>query len=1153
MSTVDDHEITTATPADEEVESTRTGSLEADTQPEAVATELAKGPRVFISHKRDVEVGDDIATRLARDLAPCCGHVYLDLNMALGEEYEHVVQNEIGNADVFIALISPAANGSDWIKTEAKFADYYYRERGKPRILPVRLGYEGLYDPFLDVYLGRFNALFWDPAAEDYHTGLLEPLQFAIANPGEPTSEKSLADYGLSGFVVHNSRQQRFKVAYLEPSALEQEAKLIHRNPVLWVVGEAGVRNYVALSLAVNKKPQKLYEISKPRSWSKINSSIVQGSIIVFQDFTPSLHFDESTPKSELDSLRALVKRGNTVIVTMTEDGFSEVEREMLKEEFEYGSARIRVNKNTYDDHSKLEIFRKLLEHSYRNDSIQPKQYQWACNLLDPSINARKGTAKLDSHDKFLEILGKCTPADIERFFTLLLGEVEKPSDFVRLLQRNIGGDEEIHSWFVSLDDATRCFVMTLALCSELTRDQLWEHYKTIVRSLRTLDPQLALLTFGIGRQRATPYVSLEGPLDFVNSRVGDVIRDEIAMNYREHLVELLPKMKDWTVAPSTGNNGDGADELRKRKANELQPLRESVARLIGKAARYGLDDLRALLEHWASDPIMKVRESVAIALEQTAQDSASANRALDLLRDWHSDFANNERAFFRLYATASALTRFASSRSSPAISRRAFEYLHRLTKDTRRSVRFYTSIALKKMAGKLDFEALVSSLGELARDENLSTRVNVAQALNEVRFGKEEKVSGLVSQWLSSAEPSLRWVAICSQLIRWQTPRRTTDETREAQFDETRRLLEVDNVVTASVLLELMADERLKKLANPIFERLVDLEDQRARLIEGLSHVDFNQLDKKLLGRLRAVGDLRQERLVIEVRLNYWKRLLVNPSQLLMDLRKRLGEGKHEIELFHTFVELLNSMELRESFIDALTMFYPQDHEILDEVLRKLRKMAPSVFEGFCAEVRSRALANLFHDPPALMQTVSDYLAQDEISPQIYLALGALAQAEPIGRRKELLQALAYGYAVNQPLVRSVLHSMRSNGPQALRSICYEFHYSKLQGYLREPAMFVNTVLAMMADPPEREELSSVLAELALPEPRGNRRLLVSALSQARAMNSAFVDQFFQSVAELRIPALFRLQMEVRVSTVSSVFIPKFVSRWFRATERSS
>lgn len=1111
--------------------------------------EPPKKTRVFLSHKRDVAINDEIASRLATDLRTFCEDVYLDLDMLVGEYYESLIKDKLGGADFVIVLVSETANRSDWIKTELRLASSYLRAKGAPRILPVRLGFSDDYDPVVDVFIGQINAISYDPIHDNYEKGLLEPLRNAILGnffPQERPEDR------LAGFIVHESRRERFRAAFIEPPTLAGiRAKLTERN-LLWITGAAGVRNYLGLSLAIEEGRDRIYEISKPRSWSEINSTVVSNAVIIFQDATPAVYFDDATPKAELDSLRSLVKRNNLVIVTMGEDAFQDVEQEMRREAFEY-EARSSVDANTYDENSKLNTFRSLLELSYAQNFLHSKQYEWGLKLLEQVPVRHAPRARVESRDKFLEIIRKCTPADIERFFTLHLREVRRPSDFVTLLQLNAGGDEEIHSWFISLDDSTKCFVMTVALCSELDRKELWARYKTIVRELKQLDPQLSLLPFGIGRQRATPYVSTEGAIDFVDNRVANAINNEIATNYREYLIELLPTLKEWSVPARGQTTADARTEERKRIAKEGQLFRAAVARLVGIAGKEELDkDISDILEHWATDPILKIREAVATALEQAAQDTDSANRALDLLQKWGSGVGNDERSFFKLYATASPLTRFASQNSGQAVYLRALAYLKFLTKDARASVRFYTSIAVKKMARKAQLVDLEILLKSLAQDNHLATRVNVAQALNEARFGNEQEVGDLTQRWLASDDEKLRWVAICSLLSSGNQTGRRDQDGIQRKVDEVGALLVEDADLVASVFLELISDDRLKKSSWPIFKHMLRQETSdglKETLLTALAHSDFNRLDKKLLARLRT-GQTEDERLISQIRCEFWRHLLKTPADLLSDLRKSLSQERTLREVFTTLLTLLKPEPEghRQEFINAVVSDYPENHEILEDLLLKLKRMADSVFQPLCFEIRREALKRVFHNPPVFLELSVAGLDRPETSEEMCRVLVSLAQPEPVGYRAELFQALAYASTLGTPMVNRLLSLFRASNNRFLVVLARESTYRLLEAnLLSAPPTFFSTLLENMADPEEWNNTLIALQTLAQPSPGGQRRTLVTALASEKATRPAAVEQFLQHPSVRGLPILKGLQFEVRVaSLLDHFFVPETISRLF-------
>jgi hypothetical protein len=1115
----------------------------------------ARKPSIFISHKRDVALDDDTAMRLAEDLGPLCEDVYLDLLMPLGVDWEALLEEKLRDSDFVIVLISAHSNEeSKWVRTELTYAEHYNRtQEGRPAIIPVRLGYRELYKPRIDALIGQFQALDWN--LEDYEEGLLKPLRDTLANK-LPVLRRHPPGHGMGEFLVHASRKERFHAAYVEPSTLVGVSESLKEKKLLWITGDAGVRNYVALSLAIEMQRERVYEISRPRSWSEIKSSRESGSVIIFQDIVPSLYFEEK-PRAELESLKDMIERGNLVILTMAEDAFPEVEQEIRKEEFAY-DYHIEVGHDTYDERSKLHIFRELLQLAHRAGDIT-SLYDWAFELTEESsgFSPRKAREREAARDKFNEAIRKSTPAEIERFFTQHLRQVRRTSDFLRLWQRSAAGDEEVHSWFVSLDDSTRCFLLALSIFSELDGEQFWEKYKAVVQVLKKLDSGLALLPVGICRQRAAPYVTVEGPLGFVDERIADAVHEEIARNYREYFIELLPKLREWSVPPGREpRHADVTEEERKLRARDDQEVRAAVAQMVGKVGRHGLHDLKSILDYWATDPVFKIREAVAIALEQTALSSEGADYALNLLEKWSYGFSAGGQTLLRTYAAASPLGRIASAGAGRAAYPRALKQLHQLTGDGRRSVRFYASIPLKKMARRVPLSDLKELLSRAAQDDNTSTKINVAQALNEARFRNENtgEAEELFDQWAGSEDASLRWVALCSLLLGGRRARgkRGLEAQAQRKAEEVSKFLPHDAATVASVFLGTLADDHHKDTVWPLFTRLIadDWDGTKGALLSGLAQLPYNQLDKELLTPLRKAGDPRLENVVVELRREVWKQLLESPVDFLKDLRKRLNNDKTEWEVFRVLTELLKpeTEGSRNKFIGALVYFYPQDRESLEEVLSKMKSMAHSVFEPVCVEVRREALKGLFYDPLAFIRIATEDLGRDEIAGETRQALESLAQEGALqNSRDDFLQALACGYELDPSPVRSLLKLLRNSGSNVLRRLAYEFKYRLLEGRLPAPAALLFALQSNANDAAEWSETLMALQNLAAHGAQGRRDALVESLAEARAADSAVMDQLLRNLSAQGRPNLAGLQFEVKVVSLRNRFsLPKAFSRFF-------
>lgn len=1142
------------------VEVARPDILEADDDDggrEAAAAaqpaEVEWRPSVFISHKCKVELDDQIASRLAEGLSGHCERVYLDLEQPIGGEIEAEIKTNIDTADYVIVLLTPEANNSQWVKAELSRAVNLYEQTGRPRIIPIRLGFTGPLDPRISAYVDRFRDISWNLGN---YSELLDQVLSAIRVKTDLAGEA--VHVGMENFRVGDSRMRLIRTAFIELPELGGATRLLRQKNLLWVTGDVGVRDYTALSLAVKEqsaapredggqeKLRNVYEVPKSRSWAQINGTLVRDSVIFFRDANPAPRFDEESPRGELESLRALVQRNNIVVITTSEETFPDVMQELRRRDFEYDT-HLRIGPDFYDDQTKLRIFEKLLEYSYDNGHINARQHDWARGLVTgPSPADPQDDSLEENRDAFHRLINRWSPADLERFATVHLRQVKRPRDIKRLLQRSAELDEEIHSWFLALDDSTRCFVLALLLFGDLNREQVWEKYKSVVGILKRLDPRLSLPPMGICRQRAALYVTTDGALGFVDERIREAVCQEIARSYREYFIELIPAMKQWSVpADRKPRAGESAEEVRKSQLEESKAVRAAIAQMIGKVGRHGLEGLSDVLDFWAKDPAYQVREASAIALEQMALDGEGAKHALGLLEKWCNDFSPRDQTLHRAWAAASSLGRIVSAKPGRFTYNKAFSQLVRLARDTRPSIRFYLSIPLKRMARKVPLPEIESLLSLVAQDGKPATRINLAEALNEARLLDRESAGAMRERWASSADESLRWVACCSQVI-W----------RKQPWGERRRELEaflrLDALTVGSVLLETIGHKYHGETVWPVFEQFVReaAAETTAALVDGLAGMpSHGYLEDKLLSRLRGSSDPRMEELAIALRYTLWKRLLPAPVLFLNELREELRQVQMKREVFKILSLLMRPEPegSRRSLVGALAACYPTERQSLEEVLAALKDIAPSAFEPLTREVRGRAFVGLFYQPPAFVECASRDLNSAATADETRQVLETLARPEPDGYREELFQSLSHAYLLAPAAMRLLAGALRASGSHVLQQVAYEFSSRRLESAMAEPSRFLAEVSGAPDDASEREETLSVLSQMAAPGPQGRRRLLVQCLAEARRAQPAEVEVLLRSAVFQARPSLAGLNSEVkRAAMVSNFFAPSFVARFF-------
>ncbi len=525
VDTITEDPVDTASEAEVmvDLEAAETG----ETAPNDEAGERSiEGKHIFISHKCDVEPDENIARQLYDDLKALGANVYLDKAQPIGVPFDQEIQKWLKRADFVVALLTSAANASDWVTTELTYAHDQFQQRSGPIIFPMKLG---TFDFSMAIRssVRRFNSRSYDP--NDYKT-ILEDVIAGIIN--EPLL-RDVTPIGLEGFLVPEFRKSVTRAASVPSVKLQSAVNALQKDKLFWVVGHDSVRNHFARCVAVekydrevaaindDKRGPNIYEISRSRNWSRVDATLVQKSIIVFPDVTSQVVLEQDSAGTELEGLKNLVER-NFVIVTASEETYSEIEQEMRNRGLAVG-AHILVGHDFYDERAKLTIFEQLLDFSSKSGDVTPNQLKWARRLVtDP-----------EEHKTFKPILAKWFPADIERFVMQHLRRAKRQGDVLKLLQRNAHLDDEIHDWFITLDDSTRCFVLALTMFSGLRKEQLWQNYKLIVQHLKKLDSNLALWPLGICCERAEPYITGEGQVDFADERIREAMYREITKSFR--------------------------------------------------------------------------------------------------------------------------------------------------------------------------------------------------------------------------------------------------------------------------------------------------------------------------------------------------------------------------------------------------------------------------------------------------------------------------------------------------------------------------------------------------------------------------------------------------------------------------------------------
>jgi class 3 adenylate cyclase len=163
--------------------------------PDCVRARLASTPataapaatlRIVLLYKRNAHPDEDLLRLLETRLTAEGFHVFVDRHLKPGVEWAKEIERQVRSADAVIPLLSAASVTSEMLQYEVQIAhEAAQAQRGRPRLVPVRVGYtEPLEDP-LNAYLGPIEYALWESPSDN--EPLLTALLGALQHPSEPT------------------------------------------------------------------------------------------------------------------------------------------------------------------------------------------------------------------------------------------------------------------------------------------------------------------------------------------------------------------------------------------------------------------------------------------------------------------------------------------------------------------------------------------------------------------------------------------------------------------------------------------------------------------------------------------------------------------------------------------------------------------------------------------------------------------------------------------------------------------------------------------------------------------------------------------------------------------------------------------------------
>jgi hypothetical protein len=197
-----------------------------DKQKKIQEGQAPKGAHIFLCYKSDHEPDQSLALSLQETLTKAGHHVFIDKTLRLGEAWLEKIDEEIKASDMLLVLISKKSADSQMVQSEVHRAYEYQRLNGKPRLLPVRVGFKGLLPYTLAAFLNPLQYITWDSSDDQDRvtTEVLQAIQGTLTDkkPVELVVEGGKENLSEDGRLVEDPEALNPPLPQFDPRFLEE-------------------------------------------------------------------------------------------------------------------------------------------------------------------------------------------------------------------------------------------------------------------------------------------------------------------------------------------------------------------------------------------------------------------------------------------------------------------------------------------------------------------------------------------------------------------------------------------------------------------------------------------------------------------------------------------------------------------------------------------------------------------------------------------------------------------------------------------------------------------------------------------------------------------------------------------------------------------
>jgi hypothetical protein len=182
-----------------------------------------KKNKIFICYRRNIETDRYLAEYLASNLEMNGHESFIDTSMRVGTEWLLEVDRQIEQSDFMVILLSRESAQSEMVQAEVRRAYEFRQLQGRPKVLPIRINYEGLLPYSIDAFVENFQWLIWKKNEDNEYIAreILSVINDKGSLQTEPRKNKPAWGFSEDGQPLHNTETISPPLPEFDPRILE--------------------------------------------------------------------------------------------------------------------------------------------------------------------------------------------------------------------------------------------------------------------------------------------------------------------------------------------------------------------------------------------------------------------------------------------------------------------------------------------------------------------------------------------------------------------------------------------------------------------------------------------------------------------------------------------------------------------------------------------------------------------------------------------------------------------------------------------------------------------------------------------------------------------------------------------------------------------